>query len=971
MNLLPSSLRARPLSAGALAFVCVLGAPAFAEPTVETELLVPANAVSITLAPTGTRAAAVVLRGSRQVVVVDGVAGPAFDRFHPNPASRPNLLTSHGQHTVVFSPDGSSFAYIGVQGDEWVVLRDHKELARGPMWPSAMPSGNSALRFSPKGKHLYWEADVGRPGFSDRRLFVNGQAGPTLNYLQTVNPVFSADEARWAYFDGRLGPSEPNRQPHVLVIDGKVAPYYGSDPQFTADGRSVVSRGFTPNGQALLVDGRPAVTASAIEKFFVAPAGRSLAAVVRQTSGGTSRTFLWLDGKEVPNSEGVVEVRFSPDGKRWAAAGRGPSGGLIGWVMIDGKRSPNYQNITWDAPAFGPNTSPTTRLFSAQFTSDSKKFVYVAMQAQRSFVVVEDAESDAYAYVNTFLTPDNRVAFMASTGQIGPRDLVVIGDSALRIPQRRGASLVEFSPDGSRHAILAEEQLYLDGRPLEGLQVRSWTGNENPLETVRFSPNGRHLVYAATRAGSRERHLYLDGRPIMDLTTTSAANITFTPDSRHLFWSHRERRPAGPGTDTVISVDGVPAYRWDNNAPLVGLLTHPNLTGVWEMGRDGKLRVLHGAAEGIVRATLTPSPKRDLAALLAAASTTAAAAAPTAPAATAAAAPAAAPATAARAAVARPAVAAPAAPVQPLTWRDLVRRPEAWPAQATLKKALRFGDGTTVRENSAIGVVEIKANALVAMAPGGAFVFEVGPDDTDALAVANAAWAALTPEQRDLTYAALLRRTELWPYRVKIKAALEITGAPRLPAGSEVLFLRTERNQLLLQLTDRPTTFNLAPQETDLLEQARSFLASEVGAPGRLVEELAGKLVDPTSNRATALPADSRPRYVVLYRAAGWCGVCAQFTPQFVEALRTKPADVEVIYISSDRSVADMQDYAQKQGFAWPALRYENTGQLPAFSGLFGRSIPQVVVTDRHGNIVLDSQRTGAERALAQLREML
>lgn len=963
MHLLSRSARVRLLCAGSILATCAV--PLRADPTVETELLAPANAVSFTLAPSGVRAAAVVLRGSRQVVVVDGVAGPAFDRFHPNPIARPNDVRGQGQHPVVFSPDGSSFAYLAIQGEEWVALRDHQEIARGPMWPSAFSMSTTPLAFSPTGKHLYWRADIGRGGYSDPRIFVNGQPGPRLHHQHVSEPVFSADDSRWAYTDFRDGPPDANRPPNVLVLDGRVANYFGNSPQFTADGRSVVTRGYTANGQALLVDGRPTVTATAIEKFAVAPAGRSIAAILRQTVANNSRTFLWVDGKEIPNSDGVVDVRFSTDGKRWAAAGRAPMGGLIGWVMVDGKRGPNYQNITWDAPHMSPNTVPTMLQLSAQFTPDSKKFVYVAMQAQRYFLVVEGEESDSFAGINVFITPNNRIGFLASTGQSGPRDLVVVDDQAYRIPQRRGATLLQFSSDGSRFAFFAEGQLHLDGQPVEGLHVQSWSGTDNPLATVSFSPNGRHTFYLASRPGARDRHVYVDGRPVQEVTS-SVDRPTFTPDSRHVIWTQRERRPAGPGTDVVVYVNGAPVYRWDSNPPLAGVLGGINVTGNWEMGRDGKLRLLHGSSEGIVRATITPSATRDLAAMLAGAGRSAATA--TAPAA------AAPTATAARPAPAQPAVAqpaAPAAPVQPLTWNDLVRRPEAWPKEATLKRSLRFADGTAVRENSPIKIVEIKANAVVAVPADANFTFEVGPNDTDALAVANAAWAALTPAQRDLTYAHLLRRTELWPYRVKLASPIELTGAPPLRAGSEVLLLRTERHQLLLQLLDRPTTFNLAPQETDLLDQARAFLADERGAPGRLLEELGGKLVDPVTHRPTAIPTDERPRYVVLYRAAGWCGVCTQFTPQLVDAPKGKPADVAVVYISADRSNGDMRDYAQKMGFGWPAIRYESAGQLPSFHGLFGRAIPQLVVTDRHGNVVIDSDRMGTAAALQRLRQLL
>jgi hypothetical protein len=56
---------------------------------------------------------------------------------------------------------------------------------------------------------------------------------------------------------------------------------------------------------------------------------------------------------------------------------------------------------------------------------------------------------------------------------------------------------------------------------------------------------------------------------------------------------------------------------------------------------------------------------------------------------------------------------------------------------------------------------------------------------------------------------------------------------------------------------------------------------------------------------------------------------------------------------------------------SWPTIYYANRGQLPAFADLFGNAIPQLVVTERGGKVLIDSARIGQDRALAELKKLL
>ncbi len=317
---------------------------------------------------------------------------------------------------------------------------------------------------------------------------------------------------------------------------------------------------------------------------------------------------------------------------------------------------------------------------------------------------------------------------------------------------------------------------------------------------------------------------------------------------------------------------------------------------------------------------------------------------------------------------------APAAPsVEPLNWTQLVGRREAWPQRATLTREVRVGGGTTLRAGSPISIIELKGNQVVASANRGAVAFAVDAESTDVLTSANAGWAALTAEQRDLTFAALARRPDLWPYQVKLAVPIELSGAPTLRAGDSVLMLGYDGNQLLVRTPNANIAFNVEPTNTDLMLQARAFLSSGEGAPGRLLEELGDKLVDPLTGRPSPFDAAARPKYVVLYMGAEWCGPCKVFAPKLVQALKAKnqkPGEMAMVYLSGDRTPPEAKRYVTALGISWPMLSFTKRDQIPAFQSLFGNVIPQLVVTDRHGTVVIDSAKVGHDRALAQLRDL-
>jgi len=73
----------------------------------------------------------------------------------------------------------------------------------------------------------------------------------------------------------------------------------------------------------------------------------------------------------------------------------------------------------------------------------------------------------------------------------------------------------------------------------------------------------------------------------------------------------------------------------------------------------------------------------------------------------------------------------------------------------------------------------------------------------------------------------------------------------------------------------------------------------------------------------TAHPA---PQHKALYFSAHWCGPCRAFTPRLVEwyqRIHSKYPDFELIFVSRDRSEADMLNYAREAKMPWPAVPFD------------------------------------------------
>ena len=546
------------------------------------------------VSPKGGHAAAVVLRGSRVVVVHDGVDGPRFDAI---------IGDSSG---LVFSPDGSRLAYIARLGAEFVFMADGKELLRIPAanHPQVSPQ-TSIPHFTDNSRHIYFllytQPD---PSITNgyNRLFVDGVPGPAS--FTNIAPIFSAGGDHHVY----LAENPQKRGTFTLVVDGKPSSFPGGEPQMTADGLHVFTKrqipGPTPTTEVLL-DGKPIMRAQSAQ-IYTTPVSSGFMTVVTQGTPGTGIHFLTMGTQRIPGTDcpwspGYSNVGFSADGKHWVAVCQASASSF--WIVADGKKGQDYQGIV-----------------PAGFTADGR-FVYSANMRQQTFLVVGDQESEAYGSMITTVdtsapgykpllthTPlppaaalvGNHIAFTALTA--GPMQTVVVDGKSL---QREGASRVTFSSDGTRFGFTFGRQartVNVDGKDLPGSAVpfqQAGLGNYRPRAEFVFSADGKHVAYFDQQPGNASG-IYVDGKLAQVFPGTQPQNLTFTPDGRHLIWL------VYIGGSQTVYVDGRPSLKFDNNLQI------QNALGTWDMGADGTLTVVAQAGDAIKRFRITPGPDTSI-----------------------------------------------------------------------------------------------------------------------------------------------------------------------------------------------------------------------------------------------------------------------------------------------------------------------------------------------------------------------
>ncbi|MEO6567714.1 MAG: hypothetical protein ABIO94_03045 [Opitutaceae bacterium] len=465
-------------------FVALVGSAApiitfAAEPKIEETIVGPVGAGGLyVVSQNDARVAYVGAKGTRTVVSVDGVEGPVLDELFNGSAANisgagPLLVHSAnaggknmaGSPTaVIFSETGSAYAYIGRQGNEYIVVHNGKEVGRGPR--NDLGLQHTPLTLSPKGNFVYWGEMKTEGGRGQYRLIVNGKAESWAGH-QDLKPVFSPDDKRYAYTAGTVA----DYQKQMLIMDGKVASYVGHSPQWTADSKVLLT--IAP-GNGVFVDSKLGPYAGIqLEKIVPSTAGSRFAVIMRKRLVNYEGVgTLYLDGKEVPGTDGAMDISFSPDGKHYALRCKNPEARSF-FVIIDGKKGNEYQNVA-DKFSWSP---------------DSSKVIYQISNSGRNFVVV-NTEEFAVGLVGSlsrdpivFAKIGARYAFSSTDGSNRQHLTIVDGQNVLPAGLAPNGDSFDFSDDGSRYALAVlpvgrsdSAGLVIDGKHTDELFVSGFTG---------------------------------------------------------------------------------------------------------------------------------------------------------------------------------------------------------------------------------------------------------------------------------------------------------------------------------------------------------------------------------------------------------------------------------------------------------------------------------------------------------------
>ncbi|MFM8655845.1 MAG: thioredoxin-like domain-containing protein [Chthoniobacterales bacterium] len=136
------------------------------------------------------------------------------------------------------------------------------------------------------------------------------------------------------------------------------------------------------------------------------------------------------------------------------------------------------------------------------------------------------------------------------------------------------------------------------------------------------------------------------------------------------------------------------------------------------------------------------------------------------------------------------------------------------------------------------------------------------------------------------------------------------------------------------------------------------------------LEELIGtELVDAKGDKVeTSSLAD---KVIGLYFSASWCGPCKMFTPELVKFRDRNDEKFEVVFVSSDRSAEDQQEYMKDYDMEWPAIPYDSPLRQELGAKYEVRGIPSLVIVDDQGNLITKDGRSEISGSDSDARKAL
>lgn len=193
----------------------------------------------------------------------------------------------------------------------------------------------------------------------------------------------------------------------------------------------------------------------------------------------------------------------------------------------------------------------------------------------------------------------------------------------------------------------------------------------------------------------------------------------------------------------------------------------------------------------------------------------------------------------------------------------------------------------------------------------------------------------------------------------------------------------SEADRTRVDALSKPASELAAEQQAEPAPAPAPQPAPAPTAPaGELAAALAGKLVVAKGGSLAPAPGDrlDGARYIAVYYSAHWCPPCRAFTPELVEfynkAKKRRP-ELEVIFVSSDKTEDDMKGYMKDYRMPFPALRFDAKKSTRALRRPANeRGIPNLVFMDADGkelslSYTPDGEYRGPRAVLADMKKQL
>jgi hypothetical protein len=561
----------------------VLAGTARAEVSVEQELLSPlGQGFTYVASPAPVDLITVGPAGSRMAVYRNGEPGPKFDEI----ITTQPTAEGGGGIAVVFSPDGSRFAYVGRKAGEFTLIADGDEVLSGKY-----DRGNniiSGVGFTPDNTLFYHLRQESGQGSAPWRFVMGDQPSPEVDQVQVMlSPVGHG------YI--LLGKLRETRQP-VFIRDGVIGETQASKFVYRADGKLFTLEHDPDTSDAIVrLDGEELFRGDfMVQDIVPAPAGETWALIGTSRSRGMNALVVVngevIDGN-VSNMVGSERIKFSDDGAHWAAIMQPQTGRQ--YVVLDGEPHDEYQHI-----------------HELSFSPDGSRLAYWGRSPTGAYLVIDGEEQNG---VSTTTPP---MVWSENSEHVGwaeiptnPNRYFVLRDGdRYEGTHQLQHTTIGLSPDGSRMAAVEGTTLVVlsdDGvRKFEDLRVPLSPGG--PRAEYRampngyiFSPDSKYLVCFGNNMQTGSNGVFFNGELAFDAPGAFVLHAGFSPDSRHLFLV------TGVGTERTLYVDGEPVMRY---APQ----PFDQEASMWHLGDDGVLRFMMIDNEGIKRMIVTPSAGRSV-----------------------------------------------------------------------------------------------------------------------------------------------------------------------------------------------------------------------------------------------------------------------------------------------------------------------------------------------------------------------